>query len=432
MKILDKFTEYVTELTAELTFRKKQYFFYRDKLLSFEDEVYQVEWKTLGDIGKVSMCKRILKHQTSENGGVPFYKIGTFGKAANSYISEELFEEYRNKYSYPNEGDILISASGTIGRTVIFDGKPSYFQDSNIVWLEHDGSQVLNKYLFYFYQTNPWRVADGGTINRLYNDSILKTKIPVPPLAIQERIVYVLDHFDTVCHDLNIGLPKEIELRQKQYEFFRDKLLTFAAEGVYTDSTVQYSNWVITLLQWVFGTIRVELGAVFNIVAGGDVPKNAMSDIKTEEYRFPILSNGIEDKAIYGWTNKPKISDPSLTISARGTIGWASYQENPFYPIVRLLVLTPRIEFNLKYAYYFMKSIENKYDIPQSGIPQLTKPMIKNKILPLPPLSDQARIVYILDRFNTLTSSLTQGLPREIELREKQYAYFRDKLLTFV
>ena len=79
-----------------------------------------------------------------------------------------------------------------------------------------------------------------------------------------------------------------------------------------------------------------------------------------------------------------------------------------------------------------MKSIENKYDIPQSGIPQLTKPMIKNKILPLPPLSDQARIVYILDRFNTLTSSLTQGLPREIELREKQYAYFRDKLLTFV
>lgn len=185
-------------------------------------------------------------------------------------------------------------------------------------------------------------------------------------------------------------------------------------------------------MQWVFGTIRVELGAVFNIVAGGDVPKNAMSDIKTEEYRFPILSNGIEDKAIYGWTNKPKISDPSLTISARGTIGWASYQENPFYPIVRLLVLTPRIEFNLKYAYYFMKSIENKYDIPQSGIPQLTKPMIKNKILPLPPLSDQARIVYILDRFNTLTSSLTQGLPREIELREKQYAYFRDKLLTFV
>ena len=94
MKILDKFTEYVTELTAELTaeltFRKKQYFFYRDKLLSFEDEVYQVEWKTLGDIGKVSMCKRILKHQTSENGGVPFYKIGTFGKEKNPHLSSQV------------------------------------------------------------------------------------------------------------------------------------------------------------------------------------------------------------------------------------------------------------------------------------------------------------------------------------------------------
>ena len=88
-------TEYVTELTS----RKKQYSFYRDKLLSFEDEVYQVEWKTLGDIGKVSMCKRILKNQTSDDGEIPFYKIGTFGKVATSFISRELFEEYKLRFS---------------------------------------------------------------------------------------------------------------------------------------------------------------------------------------------------------------------------------------------------------------------------------------------------------------------------------------------
>lgn len=239
VKILDKFTDYVTELTAELTLRQKQYSFYRDKLLSFEDEVYEVEWKTLGEVGKVSMCKRIMKNQTLEQGEVPFYKIGTFGKNANAYISRELFEDYREKFSYPKLGDILISASGTIGKTVIFDGEPAYFQDSNIVWLEHDETQVLNKYLFYFYQMNPWKIENGGTIGRLYNDSILKTKIPVPPLDIQKRIVQVLDNFDIVCNDLNIGLPKEIELRQKQYEYFRNKLLTFTAEGVYTDSTVQ-------------------------------------------------------------------------------------------------------------------------------------------------------------------------------------------------
>ena len=229
VQILDKMTEYVTELTSELTSRKKQYSFYRDKLLSFEDEVYQVEWKTLGDIGKVSMCKRILKNQTSDDGEIPFYKIGTFGKVATSFISRELFEEYKLRFSYPKLGDILISASGTIGRTVVFNGEDSYFQDSNIVWLEHD-------------QMNPWKVSDGGTISRLYNGNIEKTTIPVPSLEIQSRIVQVLDNFDMVCNDLNIGLPKEIELRQKQYEYFREKLLTFVAEGEYTDSTVQYST----------------------------------------------------------------------------------------------------------------------------------------------------------------------------------------------
>ena len=239
VQILDKMTGYVTELTSELTSRKKQYSYYRDTLLSFEDEVYQVEWKMLGDIGKVSMCKRILKNQTSDDGEIPFYKIGTFGKVATSFISRELFEEYKLRFSYPKLGDILISASGTIGRTVVFNGEDSYFQDSNIVWLEHDESQVLNRYLYYFYQMNPWKVSDGGTISRLYNGNIEKTTIPVPSLEIQSRIVQVLDNFDMVCNDLNIGLPKEIELRQKQYEYFREKLLTFVAEGEYTDSTVQ-------------------------------------------------------------------------------------------------------------------------------------------------------------------------------------------------
>lgn len=99
----------------------------------------------LGDIGKVSMCKRILKSDTATTGDVPFYKIGTFGKEADAFISYEKYEEFRRKYSYPNKGDILISAAGTIGRTVIYDGSPAYYQDSNIVWLAHDESIVLNK-----------------------------------------------------------------------------------------------------------------------------------------------------------------------------------------------------------------------------------------------------------------------------------------------
>ena len=106
--------------------------------------------------------------------------------------------------------------------------------------------------------------------------------------------------------------------------------------------------------------------------------------LKTKEFCVPILSNGIDSKALYGWTNKAKIDKPSLTISARGTIGWTSIRETPFYPIVRLLVLTPKIGLNLKYAYYYMKTIENSYHVPPAGIPQLTKPMIKDTSFPIP------------------------------------------------
>ena len=176
------------------------------------------------------------------------------------------------------------------------------------------------------------------------------------------------------------------------------------------------------------------LEEVFNILAGGDVPKDALSDIKTEEFCIPILSNGIGDKSLYGWTNKAKIVNPSLTISARGTIGWTSFRDEPFFPIVRLLVLTPKIEFNLKYAYHFMKMIENDYKTPKTGIPQLTKPMIKDIKIPIPcpdnpekSLEIQAEIVRILDTFTELTAELTA----ELEARKKQYAYYREQLLTF-
>ena len=171
------------------------------------------------------MCKRILKNQTSSFGEVPFYKIGTFGKKADSFISKKLFDEYKQKYSYPKKGEVLISVSGTIGKTVIFDGEDSYFQDSNIIWLSHDEKIVLNKYLYYLYQIINWKVSIGGTINRLYNYSLINTEIVVPPLEIQEKIVKVLDKFQELIGHTKGALPEEIELRQKQYEYYREMLL---------------------------------------------------------------------------------------------------------------------------------------------------------------------------------------------------------------
>ena len=182
-----------------------------------------VEYKRLGDIGRISMCKRVLKSQTNSVSGVPFYKIGTFGKEADSYISEELFLDYKSRYPYPKKGDVLISASGTIGRTVIFDGKPSYFQDSNIIWVANNEEFLTNKFLYYIYQINPWKVADGGTIQRLYNSDLEKIQLPVPPLEVQREIVRILDNFTF----LTTELAAELAARQKQYEYYRDLLLTF-------------------------------------------------------------------------------------------------------------------------------------------------------------------------------------------------------------
>ncbi|ENK2277549.1 restriction endonuclease subunit S, partial [Salmonella enterica] len=197
----------------------------------------EVEWKMLGDIGDVCMCKRIFKSQTSSKGDIPFYKIGTFGKRADAYISRGLFEEFKEKFNYPKVGDVLISASGTIGRTVIFDGEDSYFQDSNIVWIDNNENVALNKFLFYYYTIAKWDTAEGGTIQRLYNDNLKKTIIPIPcpdnpekSLAIQSEIVRILDAFSTLTHSISEGLPREIELRRKQYEYYRDLLLSFPRE----------------------------------------------------------------------------------------------------------------------------------------------------------------------------------------------------------
>lgn len=143
----------------------------------------------LGDIGKVSMCKRIMKDQTLPEGDIPFYKIGTFGKEPNAFISMEIFNEYSTKYSYPKKGEILLSASGTIGRCVVFDGEPSFFQDSNIVWISNDEKLILNEFLSQFYKICDWNPSKGATISRLYNSDLRRIKISFPNIEEQRKLI---------------------------------------------------------------------------------------------------------------------------------------------------------------------------------------------------------------------------------------------------
>ena len=164
------------------------------------------EQRKLGEIGSVSMCRRIFKEQTSETGDIPFYKIGTFGADPDAFISRELFEKYKSKYPYPQKGDILISASGSIGRTVEFAGNNEYFQDSNIVWLNHD-ERLSNPFLKCFYSVVKWAGIEGSTIKRLYNDNILNTVICMPSVPEQKRIGLFFENLDHL-----------ITLHQREYE----------------------------------------------------------------------------------------------------------------------------------------------------------------------------------------------------------------------
>ena len=224
VSILDTFTSSISNLKQQIEERRKQYEYERDLLLDLEGKE-GVEMKKLGEVGDICMCKRIMKNQTSDVGDIPFFKIGTFGGVPDAYISRELFEDYKEKYSYPKKGEILISAAGTIGRTVVFNGEDAYFQDSNIVWISNNEQLVLNTFLRYLYGVIDWKI-DGGTIKRLYNYNLKNATIYVPTLQAQSRIVSILDTFEQSISNLE----EQLAMREKQYEYYRNQLLTFEGE----------------------------------------------------------------------------------------------------------------------------------------------------------------------------------------------------------
>lgn len=172
----------------------------------------------LKDLGYIQMCRRIFQSQTKAYGAIPFYKISTFGGKADAYISQDLYEQYKMLYPYPEKGDVLISAAGTVGKTVIFDGKDSYFQDSNIVWLKVDKDAIDRNYLWWFYRSYPWEALEGTTIQRLYNSIILKTKINLPDIPEQKDIAKTLLTFDIYIDSLTELIEKKKGIRDGALE----------------------------------------------------------------------------------------------------------------------------------------------------------------------------------------------------------------------
>ena len=411
VQILDKMTKYVTELTSELTSRKKQYSYYRDKLLSFEDEVYQVEWKTLKDVATLKNGK---DWKNLPIGDIPVY--GSGGEMG----------EFVADYSY-DKPTVLIPRKGSISN--LFYLEKAFWNVDTIYYTEIDETKIIPKYFYYYLTTvNLEEMSTNPTRPSLTQAILDKIKIPVPSLEIQYRIVQVLDNFDMICNDLNIGLPKEIELRQKQYEYFREKLLTFVAEGEYTESRVEEwdNSAIIKLLQWVFGPIRVKVGQVVNLQRGKRLVRKQL----TTSGSVPVYQNSLAPLGYYTESNRVKNTSFVICAGAAGEVGYSAVD---FWAADDVYTLATSDNISDKFMYYVLLSKQDrlKSQVRKASIPRLSKDAIDKVTFYLPPFSEQKRIVSILDNFNTLTNSISEGLPKEIELRQKQYEYWREQLLNF-
>ncbi|ABF85529.1 restriction endonuclease subunit S [Helicobacter pylori] len=333
----------------------------------------------LGDIGKPCMCKRVMKHQTTRYGEIPFYKIGTFGNTADAFISKKLFLEYKTKYSFPKKGDILISASGTIGKAVIYDGKPAYFQDSNIVWIDNDETLVKNDFLFYAYSNVKWN-TEHTTILRLYNDNFRNTLIPLPPLNEQIAIANILSDLDHYLYSLDaLILKKESVKKALSFELLsqRKRLKGFN------------QAWQ-----------RVRLGDICEITTGS-LDANEM--VHYGKYRFYTCAKE------YYFIDKYAFDTEAILISGNGAyVGYVHYYKGKFNAYQRTYVLDNFSEHIIFIKYFLTMFLQSHIQTNRNegNTPYIVTATLKDFEILLPPLNEQIAIANILSDLDNEIISL--------------------------
>ena len=466
VKIFDSYTEYVTELQEklkkELQARNKQYNYYRDMLLS-EDYLNKISNKIfmqldnvihktkLIEIAKLSRGKRLVRSELHENGQYPVFQ--------NSLTP---LGYYNNKNF--DGGKTCIVTAGAAGE-IFYQDRDFWAADDVLVITTDD---ILNKYLYYFLLNKQNLIKSKvrkASVPRLSRDDIEKIEVLLPPIEIQNKIVKILDRFQELLSDTKGLLPLEIEQRRKQYEYYREKLLTFDKEEGYALSTAQHStaqrqitSEFFELLKEAAKIVGIEindkvewktLGEIGSFVNGSGMPKTMFDEngeigaihyghIYTKYNMFvynPIvkISNGNSKKLkkvkkgdlVIAKTSE-NIEDIMKTVAylgndeavAGGHSAIFSHNQNAKY---------------LSYVFNGYSELIKQKNKMARGVKVIeisVTDMEKIKI-PLPPLPVQEYIVSILDKFDALVNDLSKGLPKEIELRQKQYEYYREKLLDF-
>ncbi len=343
------------------------------------------DWEVwnLGVIGEIKMCRRVFNDQTKAIDAIPFYKIGTFGKEADAYISKNLYESYRKKFSFPRKGDILISAAGTIGRTVVYDGKPAYFQDSNIVWIDNNENLVFNTYLYYVYQVVKYD-TEGGTIQRLYNSIIKNAEFAKPLKLEQQAIATVLSDTDELIRSLSALIAKKRQIKEGAMQELltgKKRLAGFSGE------------WEVK-----------KLGEMCGNITTGKLDANAM--VENGEYRFYTCAK--EHYRI----NNYAFDTEALLVSGNGAnVGYVHYYKGKFNAYQRTYVLSNFLE-EVHFIKVFMdRNLQERIrvEVNAGNTPYITMGTLTEMEINIPPTKEeQQAIAEILSGMDSEMTALEQ------------------------
>lgn len=357
----------------------------------------------LGEIGPVRMCKRIMKDETSLDGEIPFFKIGTFGGKADVFISRERYEEYKSKYPYPKRGDVLISAAGTIGRLVVFDGGESYFQDCNIVWVENDEMKVTNECLYYALQLARWKPSQGSTILRLYNDDIRAVEFFAPESLSDQR--HVASILSTIDHKIALNRKRIATLEAMAKEIYDYWFVQFDfpdAHGRPYKSSGGAMVYNPDLKREIPKGWEVKpLGEIAEVVNGatpatanprnydGDVVWITPKDLSDQRSKFTYGGNRTISREGYDSCSTHMLPRGSILMSSRAPIGLLSIAAVDLCTNQGFKSFVPKeIDDNL-YLYYYLK--EHMAQVEAMGSGTTFKEVSRESMIsfPIPYVSDR-------------------------------------------
>lgn len=367
-----------------------------------------------------------------------------------------------SKLKKANFNDILIATTSEniedVGKCVVWLGNEEIgFSGDMYSYCTKENP----KYIAYYFQTNKFQKqkeqkVTGTKLIRIHGDDMAKFSITLPPRVIQNKVVEVLDKFQDLLSDTQGLLPEEIEQRQKQYEYYREKLLTFDENMLERERERGYlSNSYLESLKEageivgvsIFNIKKKNLGEVSDIVLGGT--PNKTKHEYWENGTIPWMSSGeVNKKKIYstdnfitqaGYDNSSATMVPAnstvIALAGQGkTRGLVARIKISLSTNQSLATLIPKDIIINDYMYYYLESQYNKLREVSSGDGSrggLNKEILKRYPIVIPPIPIQEQVVSILDKFDKLVNDINEGLPKEIELRQKQYEYYRERLLNF-